>query len=106
MQHHLDLGQILAGAREARLVRLAAAEIDPRKRVLLLSFCFSFDFQSVEGEFIRNGHYTCTQIGCGQTYKTLQALIVHEEMKHNALELYLGTIIENDLYEPLNRNNM
>ena len=47
--------------------------------------------------------YKCSQIGCGRMFKTLGGLLVHEQVKHRALDLFIGTIVGfNDLYEELN----
>ena len=45
--------------------------------------------------------YKCSQFGCGIIFKTLGGLLAHEQMKHRALDLFLGTIIENDMYEEI-----
>ena len=46
--------------------------------------------------------YKCIQVGCHLGFKTIPALLSHEQMKHRAFEKFIGTIIgRNDLYKEL-----
>ena len=46
--------------------------------------------------------YKCLQVGCHLGFKTIPALLSHEQMKHRAFEKFIGTIIgRNDLYKEL-----
>lgn len=45
--------------------------------------------------------YKCSQLRCGRIFKTLGGLLAHEQMKHRALDLFFGTIIENDMFKEI-----
>ena len=46
--------------------------------------------------------YKCLQVGCHLGFKTIPALLSHEQMKHRAFEKFIGTIIgRNDLFKEL-----
>ncbi len=51
----------------------------------------------------RLGHYPCNQVNCTTSFATLPALLVHEQTRHNAMDVYIGKIIgNNDLYVQIN----
>ena len=50
-------------------------------------------------EFAEKAYYSCTQKNCEATFNTSKALVTHEQLLHQAMQVYLGKIIgENDLY--------
>ena len=50
-------------------------------------------------EFAEKGYYSCTQKNCEATFKTSKALVTHEQLQHQAMQVYLGKIIGgNDLF--------
>ena len=53
----------------------------------------------MERQLKKFGYYPCNQIGCQEHYKTTQALLIHEQLEHSALQTYFGIIIGyNDVY--------
>lgn len=53
-------------------------------------------------EFAEKAYYSCTQKNCEATFKTSKALVTHEQLMHQAMQVYLGKMIgENDLFMKL-----
>ena len=53
-------------------------------------------------EFIEKKYYTCTQKNCVETFQTSKALLTHEQLCHDALQVYMGKMIgQNTLYKKI-----
>ena len=56
----------------------------------------------MRAEFIEKRHYTCTQKNCEETFQTSKALLTHEQLRHEALQVYMGKMIgQNTLYQKI-----
>lgn len=45
--------------------------------------------------------FRCQEIGCGQTFYTRNGQLAHEELFHDAMKVYFGTVIGNDFMDEL-----
>ena len=56
----------------------------------------------MRGEFIEKQHYSCSQKNCGEIFQTSKALLTHEQLQHEALQVYMGEMIgQNTLYQKI-----
>ena len=56
----------------------------------------------MRGEFVEKQHYSCSQKNCGEIFQTSKALLTHEQLQHEALQVYMGEMIgQNTLYQKI-----
>ena len=91
-----------------KCLRCSDASFNYKKKPELMLHLAVVHYQEclIPVEFLRENYaktkqgYPCSEMRCKLRFSTLSGLVAHEQLQHNALEVYLGEILgNNDLYE-------